>query len=98
MAGMRADRYTKILLTIIAACLIWLSAKDLVLPPAARAQASDSVQRVMIVGWDQTVESEANADGLSALPVRITWPVSYGSTGDDPALTVRGVSTPEPKR
>ena len=98
MAGMRADRYTKTLLTIIAACLVWLAAKDLVLPPAARAQTSDSVQRVLIVGWDQGVESEANADGLSALPVRITWPVSYGSTGDDPALTVRGSSAGEPKR
>jgi hypothetical protein len=37
-AVMRTDRYTKIVLTIIAACLVWLSIGGAQLLPSARAQ------------------------------------------------------------
>lgn len=37
---MRTDRYTKVILTIIAACLIWLSVGGTRLLPSAQAQSS----------------------------------------------------------
>ncbi|MEW6490142.1 MAG: hypothetical protein AB1578_19825 [Thermodesulfobacteriota bacterium] len=46
---MPADRYTKAVLTVIAACLVYLVAKDCLGPSAAEAQARFG-QGVVIVG------------------------------------------------
>jgi hypothetical protein len=37
---MRSDRYTKVMLTIIAACLVWLSLGGMQIVPSAHAQAT----------------------------------------------------------
>jgi hypothetical protein len=44
---MKIDRYTKVILTIIAACLVILVAREIELIP--RAQAGDQVMKVEIV-------------------------------------------------
>jgi hypothetical protein len=54
---MRTDRYTKIVLTIIALCLVWLSLGGPKLLPAARAQdaqppTADGALKTMISGPD----------------------------------------------
>jgi hypothetical protein len=49
------DRYTKAVLTVIAACLMWIVARDVQLVPEARAQAEaeaeDGMTQVEVVGW-----------------------------------------------
>jgi hypothetical protein len=44
---MRIDRYTKFVLTIIAACLVWLSLGGPTVLPTAQAQSN----QVVIAGW-----------------------------------------------
>ena len=46
---MAVDRYTKAVLTVIAACLVWLSFSGA--SPIARVDAQGTDQRVMITGW-----------------------------------------------
>lgn len=46
---MPADRYTRFVLTVIAACLVYLVAKDALTPADAQAQARYG-QGVVIVG------------------------------------------------
>ncbi len=46
---MKTDAYTKSLLTVIAACLLWLSAQAYLWPPAVNAQRLGP-QEVVIVG------------------------------------------------
>jgi hypothetical protein len=48
---MRIDRYTKVVLTVIAACLVWLSLGGPNLLPTAHAQ---STPHVLIEGWVDT--------------------------------------------
>jgi hypothetical protein len=50
---MSSDKYTKVVLTIIAACLVWLCANTIGHPLNAQstALASDRAQPVVIVGW-----------------------------------------------
>jgi hypothetical protein len=45
---MTVDRYTKVVLTIIAVCLVWLSFGGPSLLPAVNAQGD---QRVILTGW-----------------------------------------------
>ena len=47
---MRIDGYTKVVLTIIAACLVWLSVGGPNLLPTAHAQVGTN-PRVLIAGW-----------------------------------------------
>ena len=65
---MRADLYTKAVLTVIAAALVWLGINHTALPVAAQA---DNVQKVAIVGLDKTLRGLpvllVNADGQSIL-------------------------------
>jgi len=42
------DRYTKIILTVIAVCLVWICVRDIAI--VGPAQASSGVQEVNIVG------------------------------------------------
>jgi hypothetical protein len=53
---MRIDRYTKVVLTVIALCLIWLSVGGPSLLPSVAAQGKQSQYgsgygRVVIAGW-----------------------------------------------
>jgi hypothetical protein len=43
------DRYTKVVLTVIAACLVWIVARDV--PLVSEAQAQNGVTQVEVVGW-----------------------------------------------
>jgi hypothetical protein len=55
------DRYTKVVLTVIAAALVWLALRPMVLPPAAEAQGG--IVRVRIEEINPLVRP---------LPVKIT--------------------------
>jgi len=50
------DRYTKVVLTVIAACLIWICVRDLTVIPVAFAQADRGrdVVKVQIVSIDES--------------------------------------------
>ena len=78
------DRYTKVVLTVIAACLVWIVARDVPLVPEAQAQ--DGATQVEVVGWsagslsigswsagrlDVAIDSIGRDAGVNApLPVR----------------------------
>ena len=53
---MRADWYTKVILTIIAACLVWMCVRDLAITPTTYAQADSGgeVVKVQIVSIDES--------------------------------------------
>ena len=59
---MRVDRYTKIVLTTIAVCLIWLSLGGPALLPTAHAQ---SATHVLIAGW---IDPKGDVHSVSAPP------------------------------
>lgn len=69
---MNIDAYTKIVLTVIAACLAWMVARDITLVPSAQAQATAAVTDVNIV---QIAGSAISAPGNSryeaSLPVTV---------------------------
>ena len=52
---MRVDLYTKVVLTVIAMCLVWLCLDRSQVSPVAHAQ--NEYQRMVIVGW-QTANGE----------------------------------------
>jgi len=66
------DAYSKIVLTVIAACLVYLVVRDLTIVPPARAQMEQSVTDVNIV---QIAGSAVTAPGNSrfeaSLPVTV---------------------------
>ena len=70
---MRIDAYTKVILTIIAACLVYLSFGGRAVMPVARAESDGS--RVLITGWVdadgriQRLPSAPSVGGALALPV-----------------------------
>lgn len=69
---MQIDVYTRIVLTVIAACLVYLVAKDLSLVPDARAQESAPVTAVNIVEIaGSPVTAPANSRFEVSLPVRV---------------------------
>jgi hypothetical protein len=59
---MAVDRYTKMILTVIAVCLVWLSAGGPALTTPVSAQ---DVQRVFIAGW---IDQKGNVRQLSSPP------------------------------
>lgn len=65
---MKTDLYTKVVLTVIAICLVILAAKDLQLVPKAYAafDRGDEVVKVQLVSID-----ESNTLRWEALPVRV---------------------------
>jgi hypothetical protein len=75
--GMRIDFYTRVVLTVIAACLVWLSFGGPALLPIAHAQPAGTNQ-VVIAGWTDSGgivhrlsdPSKANVPGL---PVAVVW-------------------------
>jgi len=70
---MRIDAYTKVVLTIIAACLVYLAFAGRAVMPVARAESDGS--RVLITGWVdadgrvQRLPSAPSLGGGLALPV-----------------------------
>lgn len=66
------DAYTKIVLTVIAGCLLYMVTRDMTLIPAAHAQVGSSVTDVNIV---QIAGSAVTAPGNSrfeaSLPVTV---------------------------
>ncbi len=48
---MSVDRYTKLVLTVIAVCLVWLSAGGPSLLTPVSAQQDDPGNRVILAGW-----------------------------------------------
>lgn len=52
MPTMITDLYTKIVLTVIAAALVWLSIQPVVGPRLVSAQSQSHPQKVVIVGTD----------------------------------------------
>jgi hypothetical protein len=49
---MRIDVYTKLVLTVIAVCLVWISLGGPSL--VAQVHAQPNVQRVVIAGWESS--------------------------------------------
>lgn len=69
---MKIDAYTRIVLTVIAGCLVYLVAKDLTLVPEARAQEVSgitSVNIVQIAGAPVSAPRDSNFE--VSLPVRV---------------------------
>ena len=81
---MRIDFYTKAVLTVIAACLVWIAIGGPSLFPTVQAQ-SNNVQNVRVVGWGNASSSVAN--------VRI---IGWGSQGGpDRALPLPVITKPD---
>lgn len=69
---MNIDAYTKIVLTVIAACLVWIVAKDVTIVAPARAQATATVTDVNIVQiGGSPVAVPADDRYVATLPVRV---------------------------
>ncbi|MFZ2639788.1 MAG: hypothetical protein WA117_02285 [Verrucomicrobiia bacterium] len=64
---MKVDLYTKVILTVIAACLTVIVIRDIEIIPEARAQSGtrDEVLRVQLVGI-----RESGSHGWERLPVK----------------------------
>jgi hypothetical protein len=69
---MNIDAYSKIVLTVIAGCLVYMVARDITLVPSAHAQVASQVTDVNIV---QIAGSPVSAPGNSrfeaSLPVTV---------------------------
>lgn len=69
---MQIDAYTRIVLTVIAGCLVYMVAKDVSLVPDARAQEAAPVTAVNIVEiGGAPVPAPANSRNEVSLPVRV---------------------------
>jgi hypothetical protein len=75
---MTIDRYTKVVLTVIAACLVWLSigGPSLLAPVAAQS----GYQSVLIAGWIDAAgtEHKLKANDSKGLTTRL--PVEVGDS------------------
>ncbi len=67
---MKVDLYTKGVLTVIAACLLWLTFDGSRLLPAVQAQQSQA-NRVVLSGWVDSSGVERQFGGNTAFPVVI---------------------------
>ncbi|MEY3481509.1 MAG: hypothetical protein RIQ71_2284 [Verrucomicrobiota bacterium] len=69
---MQIDAYTRIVLTVIAGCLLYMVGKDLSIVPAAHAQEGAPVTAVNIVEiGGAPVPAPANSRNEVSLPVRV---------------------------
>jgi hypothetical protein len=69
---MKIDAYSRIVLTVIAGCLVYMVAKDLNVVPSARAQSAGSVIDVNIVQVaGSPVVGPRDSNFETALPVRV---------------------------
>ena len=66
---MRIDLYTKVVLTVIAVCLVWISlGGPSVLTPVSAQVRTSGYQRVVLAGWSDSGGIE-KAFNNEALPV-----------------------------
>lgn len=71
-SSMQIDAYTRIVLTVIAGCLLYMVGKDLSLVPDAHAQEGSPVTAVNIVEiGGAPVPAPANSRYEVSLPVRV---------------------------
>ena len=82
---MAVDRYTKLVLTVIAVCLVWLSVGGPSLMTPVNAQAGD---RVFLAGW---VDEKGMVLQFPAVPRH-----SYRNTFGEMVVTPAPVSWPLP--
>jgi hypothetical protein len=69
---MNIDAYSKIVLTVIAGCLLYMVARDLTIVPAAHAQMQTSVTDVNIVQIaGSTLSAPADSRYEASLPVTV---------------------------
>lgn len=69
---MKIDAYTKIVLTIIAGCLVYMVGKDLALVPSAHAQTAAPVTAVNIVEiGGSPIVAPQDSRYETSLPVRV---------------------------
>jgi hypothetical protein len=69
---MNIDAYTKIVLTVIAGCLLFMVGRDITLVPAAHAQTGPQVTDVNIVQIaGAAVSAPANSRFEASLPVTV---------------------------
>jgi len=68
---MKIDAYTKIVLTVIAGCLVYMVARDVTLVPTAHAQMGASVTDVNIVQIAGAVTAPGNSRFEASLPVTV---------------------------
>jgi len=68
---MRVDLYTKAVLTVIAACLVWLCVGGRL--PSTTVSAQDRVSRVLVAGWVDAggFEHKLNGYQIDGVPVRV---------------------------
>jgi len=90
---MSIDSYTKAVLTIIAACLVWLCAASAALPLRAQQQApalaAAPAQPVVIVGWG-TLDAQGR--------VKLTMNSDRANPASDPNLPVKVIGYPMPAK
>jgi hypothetical protein len=92
---MAADRYTKFILTVIAACLLWLCAMSSGLPVLAQARPGTALlgplpaQPVVIVGYGRLNARSPNG-------VDIAWADQTRGLGEE-AIAVRSLDEPRAK-
>ena len=63
----RSDAYTKVVLTVIAACLIYIALGRPAILPSVQAQ--NEPQHVILAGWSQSPTGPAVSLGSQPLPV-----------------------------
>jgi hypothetical protein len=72
---MKVDRYTRVVLTVIAVCLVWLSlgGPSLLTPVAAQQSRQSGYERVIIAGWidSGSVEHTLDSKVTARLPVDV---------------------------
>ncbi len=66
---MRTDLYTKAMLTVIAACLVWLCLGGPTLLP--RVSAQDEYERVVLVGWTEFTEAQGRVQNIGSHPLPV---------------------------
>jgi hypothetical protein len=90
---MNTDRYTRTVLTIIAACLLWLCARTAGFPVSAQQRtpplSGERAQPVVIVGWG-TLDSEGR--------ISLTTNGARDNPTTDPNVPVKVVGYPMPAR
>ena len=69
---MRTDLYTKVTLTVIAVCLVWISlgGPSLLTTVSAQQSRTSGYQRVIIAGWVNEAGTEQKL--AAGLPVSVT--------------------------
>lgn len=69
---MKIDAYTRIVLTVIAGCLVYFVARDLTLVPDARAQEAGAVTPVNVVQIaGAPIDAPRDTRAEVSLPVRV---------------------------